>query len=92
MSNDGDGPVTYSSLSNRDNFLSYTYVLPTSMKTGTATGSVGAVQYISNGVTYTGYKYFKLKIVLVTAPDALGVTNTAVVPRVADLRAIALQM
>jgi hypothetical protein len=92
MVNEGNGPITYSSLSNRDNFLSYTFGLPTAMMTGTSTGSVGAVQYVSNNVTYTGYKYFKIKIVLVTAPDALGNTNNAVVPRVADLRAIALQV
>ena len=92
MQYEGDGAVTYSSLSNRDNFLSYTFMLPTSMLTGTATGSVGAVQYLSNNITYTGYKYFQIKIVLVTAPDALGNTNKAIVPRVADLRCIALQV
>jgi hypothetical protein len=87
-----DGAITYSSLTNRNNFLSYSWLLPPAMQTGATTGSVGAVQYVSNNVQYTGYKYFQIKIVLVTAPDALGNTNKAIVPRVADLRALALQI
>ena len=39
----------------------------------------------SQGVTFTGYKFFKIKIVLLSP-------NTSIVPRVKDLRAIALQL
>ena len=44
----------------------------------------GVVTYTSNGNTYKGFKQFSLKIGLMG-------TNSALVPRVADLRAIALQ-
>jgi hypothetical protein len=71
-----------SSLSDREDFKEYTYKFPTSM----LTGSQGQVQYTnSEGITFTGFKYFAVKI-------ALTATNSAVVPRVADLRAIALQI
>ena len=57
------------------------------------TGPLGQVQYTSNGTTYTGYKYFAIKIVLTSDTNAeTGIVNTAVVPRVADLRCIALQI
>jgi hypothetical protein len=85
--NDGDG--LYSSLSNRLDFKEFTYGFATSQMTG----SMGQVQYTSNGTTYTGYKYFAIKIVLISNADAsTGIVNTAVVPRVADLRCIALQI
>ncbi|NDB58625.1 DUF4815 domain-containing protein [bacterium] len=77
----GDGDITYSSISNRFNFKEFTYGLPSSLMTG----SLGQVQYTSNGITFTGYKYFAVKIVLTA-------TNSAVVPRVADLRCLALQI
>jgi hypothetical protein len=72
----------YSSLSDRDNFKEYMYTIPTSYMTG----DMGQFQYTSgSGVKYTGYKYFIIKIVLTS-------TNAAIVPRVADLRCIALQI
>lgn len=72
----------YSSLSDRDNFKEYMYTIPTSYMTG----DMGEFQYTSgSGVKYTGYKYFIIKIVLTS-------TNAAIVPRVADLRCIALQI
>lgn len=71
-----------SSLSDRNDFKEYTYKFPSSMLTGTQ----GQVQYVnSEGITFTGFKYFAVKI-------ALTATNSAIVPRVADLRAIALQI
>jgi hypothetical protein len=71
----------YSSVANRDNYKEFTFA----PSTATKSGEMGQVQYTSGDTTYTGYKYFAVKIVLTA-------TNPAVVPRVADLRAIALQM
>ena len=76
-----DGDLNYSSLGNRYDFKEYSYGFhPTRM-----TGPNGEVQYTANGTTFTGYKYYAIKIVLTA-------DNSAVVPRVADLRAIALQI
>jgi hypothetical protein len=48
--------------------------------------NVGAVQYTNTQqIKFTGFKSYQVKIGL------LG-TNSAIVPRVADLRTIALQM
>jgi hypothetical protein len=81
MEKNGDGDSVYSSISNRFNYREFTYNIPDAIKTGPD----GQVQYTANGITYTGYKYFAIKIVLTA-------TNSAVVPRGADLRAIALQI
>ena len=76
------GLSTYSSLSNRNDFKEYTFNIPDT----SLTGSSGEYQYTnSQGITFTGYKYFAVKI-------GLSGTNSAIVPRVADLRAIALQI
>ena len=64
----------------RNDFKEFEYNMPTSM----LTGSSDEYQYTSGAVTYTGYKYFKIKIVLTTS-------NTAKAPRLRDYRAIALQ-
>ena len=72
----------YSSLSDRNDFKEYTYTFPASYLTGAS----GQVQYTnSKGVVETGFKYFAIKI-------GLSGTNSAVVPRVGDLRALALQI
>ena len=79
---------TASSLSNRNDFKDYKYSLPVSYMTGPATVNSpgGEVQYTnSQGITFTGYKYFQVKI-------GLRSTNSAIIPRVADLRCIALQI
>jgi hypothetical protein len=77
-----DGDLVYSSLSNRDDFKEYQFGFPTSYLTGTN----GEVQYTnSQGITFTGYKYFAVKI-------GLTATDSAVIPRVADLRTLALQI
>jgi len=66
----------------RGTFLEYEYQMPTAK----LTGSSGEVQYTnSENVTFTGYKYFALKIVLTTS-------FTSNPPRVRDLRVIALQI
>ena len=64
----------------RNDFKEFEYNMPTSM----LTGSSDEYQYTSGSVTYTGYKYFKIKIVLTTS-------NTAKAPRLKNYRAIALQ-
>ena len=76
-----DGELSYSSLSDKLNFKEFVYKISES----NLTGPEGEYQYTSGGTTYTGFKYFAVKIVLTS-------TNSAIVPRVADLRAIALQM
>lgn len=89
LSKKDNGDSTYSSLANRNDFKEYTYGFPVSQLTGPA----GQVQYTSAGTTYTGYKYFAIKIVLLSETNTeTGIVNTAVVPRVADLRCIALQI
>jgi len=76
--------TVYSSLANRNDFREFTYDFPVA----SMTGPNGEVQYTNNqGITATGYKYFAIKVGLINTAN-----NSAVVPRVADLRAIALQM
>ena len=81
LEKEGNGDSTYSSLSDRYNYREFVYNIPTSYMTG----ADGQFQYSVSGTTYTGYKYYAIKIVLTG-------TNSSVVPRVADLRAIALQI
>lgn len=78
----GNGDITYSSLADRNDFLEYTYKFPTSSMTGTG----NSVSYTTSaGTKFSGYKYFAVKI-------GLTANNSAVVPRVADLKCIALQL
>lgn len=81
LEKDGDGDSTYSSLSDRNNYRDFVYNIPASYMTGSA----GEFQYTRSGTTFTGYKYFAIKIILTG-------TDSSIVPRVADLRAIALQL
>ena len=62
-------------------FKEFEYKIPTASLTGPS----GEFQYISGGNTYTGYKFFAIKIILLS-------TDTSVVPRLLDYRAIALQL
>lgn len=76
------GDILYSSLANKNDFREFTFNIPTSY----LTGSQGQVRYVnSQGITMTGFKSFQIKIGLLS-------TNSAIVPRVADLRAVALQI
>lgn len=76
-----EGEATFSSLTNRDDFKEYTFSLPAA----NANTETGVIKYTnSNGVEFERYKYFAIKVGLIGE-------NSAVVPRVADLRAIALQ-
>ena len=72
----------YSSISNINDFIEYTYRFPVAQRTGPN----DEVQYTnSDGITFTGFKYYAVKIGLVGS-------NAAVVPRVGDLRVIAVQI
>jgi|TARA_R110002124_G_C8903912_1_gene510044 hypothetical protein len=72
----------YSSVDSPEEFVETYYTFPSA----SLTGSLGEVQYQdSNSVTFTGYKYFAVKIVMTG-------TNKATPPRVRNLRAIALQL
>ena len=66
---------------NTEDFKEFEYNIPTSYLTGDS----GEVQYTDNGITYTGFKRFKIKIVLLS-------TSPSRVPRIKDFRAIALQI
>ena len=80
------GTDNYSVLSNTNDWKEFTYNLPSSVMTGTG----GQFAYTTDtGAVFESYKYFAIKIGLVLKN---GNTNTAVVPRVADIRSIALQM
>lgn len=70
----------FSSSADTDDFIELKYSVPEAL----LTGPFGEVQYTSNSATYTGFKQFAVKVGL------LG-TNSAMVPRVGDLRVIALQ-
>ena len=73
--------TVYSSSENTDDFKEYQYTPASSVMTGIN----NSIQYTnSNGVTFTGFKKFKIKIVLLTSDPS----NP---PRIRDLRALALQ-
>ena len=61
-------------------FIEYTYDIPSTELDGN-----GVLEYITDGVTYTGYKTFAVKVVLLSS-------KTSVVPKCRELRAIALQV
>jgi len=75
--------TAYSSLSDRNDFIEYRYGFPEA----NLTGSLGQVQYrnLADTATFTGYKYYAIKI-------GLTAESSAIVPRVADLQVIALQI
>lgn len=70
----------FSSLGNQNNFIEGEFVIPSSNQNGS-----GIIIYDKDGTTFTGFKQFQLKVGL------LG-NDSSVVPRVGDLRAIALQV
>lgn len=76
--------VIYSSIADKNDFKDFEYNFSASQMTGPN----GEVQYVNNqGITGTGYKFFAIKIGLLNTAN-----NSAIVPRVADLRCIALQL
>ena len=71
----------FSSLVNEQDYKEFQFKFPASSLTGVNQ----EVQYTNaDGSVYTGYKHFAIKIVLTSS-------NGAVVPKVGDLRVIALQ-
>jgi hypothetical protein len=71
----------YSSSENTEDFKEYEFSIPTAKQTG----HNDTVEYLNTqGVTFAGFKNFKVKIVFTG-------TNTTLPPRVRDLRIIALQ-
>ena len=80
------GDSTYSSISNRDDFKEYKYLLPAQTVSTGGLNANGIFTYKNSAdMEFTTFKSFQIKIGL------LG-ENSAVVPRVADLRTIALQI
>jgi hypothetical protein len=61
-------------------YAEYTYNLPADVLNGD-----GIYEYVDNDVTYVGYKIFAIKVVMLS-------TKKCVVPKVRELRAIALQV
>ena len=78
-----EGNEAFSSLISKNDFIDYTFVVPTSMLGDP--NNTGPIQYTaSNGSLLVTFKQFSIKIGLLA-------TNSSVVPRVGELRAIALQ-
>jgi hypothetical protein len=63
----------------KSGYVEYQYVIPTANK------NAGVLEYTVGSATYSGYKSFAVKVIPLS-------TNTSVVPRVRELRAIALQV
>ena len=80
-----DDDLVYSSSINKQNYKELSFQFPRSMMFDDEINP--GIQYDVNGNTYTGFKQFAIKIGLLGNKD-----DTAIVPKVADLRVIALQM
>lgn len=81
------GDSTYASIANKNDFKEYKYLLPAqTVNTGGLNATNGIFTYKNSAdVTFSTFKSFQIKVGL------LG-NNSAVVPRVADLRTVALQL
>jgi len=72
----------YSSEENSFDYKTFNYAIPSA----NLTGPNGEVQYTNSiGITYTGYKYVAIKVVLTS-------TTTGLVPKVSEFMGIALQV
>jgi len=79
------GDSTYSSFANKNDFKEYKFVLP-----ATSLDANGIFTYLNTAsVPFKSFKSFQIKVGLLGCIDD---GNSAVVPRVADLRTIALQV
>ena len=67
------------SSTSRAGFVEYDYTIPAANK------NAGVLEYTVGSATFTGYKTFAVKVVPLS-------TNSSVVPKVRELRAIALQV
>lgn len=72
--------TVFSSIINKSNFIEFDYSIPEANK-----NTNGIVSYTTNGITYSSFKQYAIKIGLIG-------DNSALVPRVGDLRVIALQL
>ena len=80
------GDVTYSSIANENDFKEYKYLLPAQTVSTGGLNVDGIFTYKNSAdVEFTTFKSFQIKVGLLA-------NNSAVVPRVADLRTIALQI
>lgn len=80
------GDVTYSSIANKNDFKEYKYLLPAQTLTTGGLDANGIFTYKNSAdVQFTTFKSFQIKVGLLA-------NNSAVIPRVADLRTIALQI
>lgn len=78
--------LSYSSLANRKDFREFNYKIPDDYLTGINDQEIGVYQYTNGANTqFTGYKQFQVKI-------GLQSDTSAIYPRAADLRAIAVQL
>lgn len=90
--------TVYSSLVNRNDFKEFNYGIPARYLTGNnyiqSGSSLGVFQYRNtNNTLFTGYRSYQIKIGLLGGPEnTTNPINSAIVPRVADLRVIALQI
>ena len=71
----------FSSVANKRDFKEIRYTFDPAIMTG----ANGSVSYTDNGANYDGYRQFIIKVGLVG-------TNSAIVPKVGDLRVLALQL
>jgi hypothetical protein len=80
------GDVTYSSIANKNDFKEYKFLLPAQTVSTGGLNADGIFTYKNSAdVQFTTFKSFQIKVGLVA-------NNSAVIPRVADLRTIALQI
>jgi hypothetical protein len=75
--------TVFSSIPNKYNYIEFDYQIKTENY-----DENGVVQYTSNGNTFKGFKQFAIKIALLGNESG---TDSALIPKVADLRVIALQ-
>lgn len=67
--------------SNSSDFREYQYGIPSSY----LTGSNGEVQYVNSaGITFTGYKYYSVKVVMLSS-------STSLIPILGNIRIVCLQ-
>lgn len=79
-------PDLYSIQTDPNDYHEYVFKIPVSNLTGTINDTTGIMQYINDsGIIFTGFKQFRIKI-------GLSASNVALVPKVADVRGIALQI
>ena len=80
------GLTTYSSSMNKQDWIEYQFVFPTSQYVGVNDQGASIVGYTNSAnTTFSGFRQYQIKI-------GLQSDNSAVFPRVADLRAICLQL